>query len=351
MEIENLFKGCYKNKKVFITGHTGFKGSWLALWLKRLGAEVFGYSNKIPTNPSHYSLLQLSIQEMQADICDYDSLKKAILTFKPDIIFHLAAQPLVKHSYLDPLNTFKTNTLGTLNLMEILKEFPAACVNVTTDKCYKNDNKEYAFKEGDALGGDDPYSASKACSEIITHAYKTSFENKRIATARAGNVIGGGDWAEDRLLSDIVKAVSKGVRVNIRNPFYTRPWQFVLDSIAAYLTIGESLMKGINISSYNIAPKKSLSVLDVLKEAQKEWDKIEYDIVQSAFKESVTLSLDGSKIRTDLGVFPVFTIQETVRMTIAWYRAFYNENRVLSEEHLHLFIKKAREKQLSWATS
>jgi len=246
-----LFNGIYRNKTVLITGHTGFKGSWLSLWLKKLGAYVIGYSLKEYPNTKHFFELKLDVENIFADVRDRDTLKKAIITYKPDIIFHLAAQSLVRESYRDPIATYETNVIGTLNLLEAVRNCEAvkAIVNVTTDKVYENKKQDSGYKETDNLGGFDPYSSSKACSEILTSSYRDSFFNNNkhkilIASARAGNVIGGGDWANDRLIPDITRAVIKKEKVKIRNPASVRPWQHVLEPLSGYLLLGQKLLEG-----------------------------------------------------------------------------------------------------------
>lgn len=243
----------WKNKRVFITGHTGFKGSWLVIWLHTLGAKVTGYALKPPTSPSLYEVAQVDglVESFIADIRNIIALRDALLKTQPEIIIHMAAQPLVRESYQDPVGTFETNVMGTINLLESVRvcESVRVVVNVTTDKCYENQEWLWGYRETDMLGGYDPYSNSKACSELVTSSYRQSFfninaaaaQNVGIATARAGNVIGGGDWATDRLVPDIVKAVSKGKTVNLRNPMATRPWQHVLDPLSGYLLLAQKL--------------------------------------------------------------------------------------------------------------
>jgi CDP-glucose 4,6-dehydratase len=241
LENLNLFNGIYKNKTILVTGHTGFKGAWLTLWLKALGAKVVGYSLQPPTEPSLFETLELEkhITHIIGDIRDAEKVRTVFEKHKPDIVFHLAAQPLVRVSYDNPRYTFETNVIGTLNVLEAAKKTPSVkvLVNITTDKCYQNKEISYSYQEQDPLGGNDPYSSSKACSEHITHAYRQSFfhpdnhgtkHTLAIATARAGNVLGGGDWAQDRIIPDCVKALSQNKPIQIRNPNAVRPWQFVL---------------------------------------------------------------------------------------------------------------------------
>lgn len=240
-----MFNNIYKNKKVLITGHTGFKGSWLTLWLLLLGAKVIGYSLPPNTNPNLFSELKLSkeIIDIRGDIRDIKKIKKIIKKYKPDIIFHLAAQPIVKISYENPIETIETNILGTSNLLEASKNynFIKGIINVTSDKCYLNKESIFGYRETDKLGGFDPYSASKACSEILTSAYRKSFfKDKKtlISSVRAGNVIGGGDWSKFRIIPDCIKSITKNKDIIIRNPSSIRPWQFVLEPLSGYLQIG-----------------------------------------------------------------------------------------------------------------
>ena len=252
--MEKLFGGIYKKRRGLITGNTGFKGSWLGLWLYELGAIVHGLSLEPKTNPNHYTLANYKIETDLIDITDFEKVKKSVDTFYPEIIFHLAAQPLVEYSYNNPLETFNTNIIGTANLLEASKNNNSlkAIVIVTSDKCYENREWIWSYREFDPLGGYDPYSASKACSEIIISSYRNSFfnideyhksHNILIASARAGNVIGGGDWSEDRLIPDIVRAASCNKTVIIRSPNALRPWQHVLEPLSGYLLIGQKLLE------------------------------------------------------------------------------------------------------------
>ena len=277
-----MFDNIYKGKRVLITGHTGFKGSWLCSWLLDLGATIAGYSVDVPTEPSHFQALGLSdrIEHFQGDVRNKSSLKKTIGKFCPDIIFHLAAQSLVRKSYEDPVLTFETNSLGTLNLLDCLRDQPSviATVIITSDKCYENVEWLWGYRENDRLGGKDPYSSSKACAELITKVYMESFFKEKgpnIATTRAGNVIGGGDWAIDRLVPDCVRAWSKKEEVVIRNPKATRPWQHVLEPLSGYLAVGQKLLQGnsaVRNQSYNFGPtaKVNQSVGDLISETEEE---------------------------------------------------------------------------------
>ena len=245
-----MFNRIYHNKRAIITGYNGFKGSWLALWLLQMGAKITGYSLPPPTEPNHFHLLDMDINSIIGDVRDAEKVKQVFKEHRPEIVFHLAAQPIVKLSYKDPVETFSTNVMGTINIFESSRECDSVCaiVNVTSDKCYENREWPWGYREIDHLGGYDPYSASKGCSEIITRCWRNSFFNLKdygsahntlLASGRAGNVIGGGDWAIDRLIPDIIRAASQNEKVKIRNPDATRPWQHVLEPLSGYLLLGQ----------------------------------------------------------------------------------------------------------------
>ena len=257
----------FKNKKIFITGHTGFKGSWLSVWMTKLGGNVCGYSLSPSTEPSMFKALEIEkkiTKSVIGDILDESLLIKTMNDFKPDIVFHLAAQPLVRLSYFEPVLTYKTNVIGSLNVLEAARQCPSvkAFVNVTTDKCYENKETTKGYKEGYPMGGYDMYSSSKGCVEIMSSSYRRSFLNKSgysLATARAGNVIGGGDWAEDRLIPDFIRAINKGDKIKLRNPNSVRPWQFVLEPLCGYMKLAEKLLEGGSeyAEGYNFAPDET----------------------------------------------------------------------------------------------
>lgn len=346
---------CYKGKKVFLTGHTGFKGSWMAMLLTKLGAEVTGYSLAPSTNPSHYELLQLDIKSHYNDICHFEILQKALLEAKPDIIFHLAAQPLVRYSYKYPIETYQTNVLGTIHVLEAARycESVKSIVVVTTDKCYENLEQNKGYIETDRMGGYDPYSSSKACAELAVSSYRNSFFNKNtykqthntlLATARAGNVIGGGDWNDDRLIPDIIRATITGQTTAIRYPNATRPWQHVLEPILGYLQLGDHLYKGdIEFAeAWNFGPEENevLTVSEVLEMAKSTWDKIEYyvDTEKQHFHEANLLSLNINKAKTKLGWKPKWSNSESIKHTIDWYRAYYEEGKLLTESQINAYL-------------
>jgi CDP-glucose 4,6-dehydratase len=347
MEIKSLFKELYKNKKVLITGHTGFKGSWLSLWLQELGADVCGYSLSIPTNPSHFKLLDLDIKTVLGDIRDAEKLKQTFQEFQPEIVFHLAAQPFVRTSYKEPRYTYETNVMGTVNLFEAVRQTPSVkvVVNITTDKCYENREWVYGYRENDPMGGYDPYSNSKGCSELITASYRNSFFNPKnlgrthnvsLASVRAGNVIGGGDWGEDRLIPDFVRALSQKETLILRNPEATRPWQHVLEPLSGYLKLGALMYQdGLKYSSaWNFGPKDSasLNVEEVVKQSIKIWGSGNYQVKpEKKMHEAMLLKLDISKVAHYLNWQPVYDSKTTIKETIEWYKEYYSGNKNMKE--------------------
>lgn len=328
---------CYKNLKILVTGHTGFKGSWLTLWLNKLGAQVIGYSLEPNTKPSMFNKLKMQgiCTNVFADIRDSKKLNEVFQKYKPDMVFHLAAQPLVRLSYFEPVQTYETNIIGTLNVLEEAKNCPSvrAFVNVTTDKCYENKEVNYAYKEDDKLGGYDMYSSSKACSEILTSSYRNSFLKDRkhflLASARAGNVIGGGDWALDRLLPDCIRFITENKLIEIRNPHAVRPWQHVLEPLCGYLTLGEKLLIGGEnfAQGFNFGPNPDsvLTVEDVVKKVIKYYQKGEVIINKTDnLHEANLLMLDIEKAKRILGWQPVYNAQKAIEETVKWYKKFYN---------------------------
>jgi CDP-glucose 4,6-dehydratase len=326
----------WTNKKVLISGHSGFKGSWLTLMLHRLGAKVVGYSLE-PKKLSLFNTLNINkyCKNYFADIRDYQTIKMVMDKQKPEIIFHLAAQPLVLGSYHDPLYNFETNINGTINLLEIFRKSknPRVFINVTSDKCYKNDDKQgKSFIETDCLGGEDPYSASKACSEIITNAYRSSFYQKEgisLSSARAGNVIGGGDWSDNRLIPDIIRSVVDSDEVIIRNPESTRPWQFVLDPLRGYLILAEKMYNNPSYDqAWNFGPsnESNISVKEMLTKVS-EHLVFKYKFVSNnKKKESVFLNLNSDKAITHLNFERKFNINDALSNTILWYKKFLNND-------------------------
>lgn len=336
--VERLMKtNFWKHKRVLVTGHSGFKGGWMSVWLNELGANVVGYSLAPLTENNLYSCLNLSqsVTTIFSDIRNLDALQEAIELHKPDVIFHLAAQPLVRESYSAPINTYSTNVIGTLNVLEaaLHSKSVRVVVNVTTDKCYENNEWCWGYRENEPLGGHDPYSSSKACSELITASYLRSFylkEGKGLASARAGNVIGGGDWAKDRLVPDLIDAFHHGQTPRIRNPNSTRPWQHVLEPVSGYLLLAEKLWENPSKFSgaWNIGPEesdaKSVSwIADALVKLWGETVSWSTDIAENVH-EANSLKLDISKAKTHLGWRPTWNIQEALSMTADWYKKYYD---------------------------
>lgn len=338
----------YKNKKVFITGHSGFKGSWLALWLHTLGAEVTGYSLK-PEELSHFNLLQLPIKNYFEDINDEQTLSRAIKESKPDIIFHLAAQPLVRDSYRDPITTYNTNVVGSMKVYwAALQAGIQSLVSITTDKVYENHEWPWGYREVDQLGGHDPYSSSKACVELMTDSFRKSYltEHKMfLATARAGNVIGGGDWARDRLIPDLVRSASLSEKTSIRNPHSIRPWQHVLEPLHGYLMLGEQLLlkNKAFCTGFNFGPEAQdvASVEQMCILAKNNWNKIEAHFIEESVQlhEAGILKLDITRAREQLKWTPKWNSVKATEMTINWYKDFYQNQQVNSLEDLEKFTE------------
>lgn len=329
----------WEGRPVFLTGHTGFKGSWLALWLRQLGAEVHGYALDPPTNPSLFEAADVSsvlAGDTRADLADLAELQSALAAATPEVVFHLAAQPLVRESYRLPLATLATNVMGTAHLLEAVRQCPAvkAVVVVTTDKVYHNREWPHPYRECDALGGHDPYSTSKAAAEIVTAGYRSSFfgpdgHPARIATARAGNVIGGGDWAEDRLVPDCLRAFEAGKTVRLRNPSAVRPWQHVLEPLAGYITLAEHLLKPEGKGAegaWNFGPDNmdNTTVGEVARIVADIWGgdaRVESDQPGDHPHEAALLTLDSSAARARLGWSPRWHLRTALEHTVAWHRA------------------------------
>jgi len=337
----------------------------MALWLKNIGAEVYGYSLPPVYSPAHYNLLKLDIEETLGDIRDYQLLSRTISSFKPDIVIHMAAQPLVRLSYGEPLETFETNVMGTANILNACRsvESVKAIVNITTDKCYENREWVWGYREIDPMGGHDPYSASKGCAELVTSSFRNSFFNIEkygkdhhvlLSSVRAGNVIGGGDWSDDRLIPDIMKAVSKNEEVVIRSPKSTRPWQHVLDPLSGYLQIGQKLLDGEKefADAWNFGPadEGSITVLEVVQNISKNWDRIKYRIESMGdnLHEANLLKLDCSKAHMKLKWKSVWDSGKTFEATTRWYKEYYENNRIISGQQLSEFINDAENNGNSW---
>lgn len=366
--ISHQFKNIYQGQKVLITGHTGFKGSWMAYWLTQLGANVIGYSIDVPSSPSHFELLALSkdITSIMGDINNITQLQEVINQEKPAIVFHLAAQALVRPSYEFPLETLTTNIIGTANVLEACRKADSvkAIVNVTSDKCYENFEDDRPFKETDRMGGYDPYSASKGAAELIANTFRNAYFNNKyfgknhhtlLASVRAGNVIGGGDWAKDRLIPDIVKATNKQKLVSIRSPKATRPWQHVLEPISGYLLVGQKLLEQ-DISTaegWNFGPlaQEALSVGEIVKLAQQYWPQVQYEIQEDSNQvhEAKLLRLDCEKANSQLNWYPVWKSNETLKHTINWYKNFYTHSKIQTAKDLATYCNNAAELGYEWA--
>jgi CDP-glucose 4,6-dehydratase len=364
-----MFANTYQNRRVLVTGHTGFKGSWLCSWLLELGAQVAGFSLNVPTVPSNFEASQLRarLAHFEGDVRDRGALSRVIEVFKPDMIFHLAAQSLVRLSYADPILTFETNTLGTLNVLECLRQSaqPLVGVIITSDKCYHNQEWTWGYRENDVLGGDDPYSASKACAELIFRAYDRSYyqggKGLRVATTRAGNVVGGGDWAPDRIVPDCVRAWSQGQPTLIRHPRATRPWQHVLEPLSGYLWLGAGLWHGedaLGGESFNFGPvaNTNQSVIELVSNLAGHWPGARWEVEPQdpgAHRESNLLKLCCDKALNLLGWHSVLSLPETVRLTAAWYRTYYEHGdarvRALASQQIQEYVSRAAAQGLAWA--
>lgn len=326
----------WQNRKVLVTGHTGFKGGWLCLWLQQMGAEVIGYSLNPVGSPNLFTVAKVGddMQNIFADVRDYEKLEKCIKKFEPEVIFHLAAQPLVRYSYDFPVETYSTNVLGTVNILDIAKKIDSckAIVNVTSDKCYENKESNTGYKEEDALGGFDPYSNSKACAELVTSAFRNSFYNhlptKGLASARAGNVIGGGDWAMDRLIPDIIQGILTDSVINIRYPNATRPWQHVLEPLHGYITLAEALYKDNNFSgSWNFGPdlndvKPVSFIVETMLELSNSKSTWRSNENPDNKHETTFLYLDSMKARNCLKWQPRWKLSSALEKTFSWYESF-----------------------------
>jgi CDP-glucose 4,6-dehydratase len=355
------FAGIYRGKRVLVTGHTGFKGSWLALWLNELGADVTGLALQPESLPNHWRLIKLAMKEYILDIRDSKSVISAFSAIKPDIVFHLAAQSLVRRSYVEPLETWDTNVMGTANILEACRQTPSvrAIVTITTDKCYENREWDWGYRESDRLGGHDPYSASKAGSEIVAASYRSAFFNNEnaplLATARAGNVIGGGDWSEDRLIPDLVRAMTQGQSLQIRSPYATRPWQHVLESLSGYLILGQRLLQVDKncAEAWNFGPEPegNQTVSVVLSKLNKHWPSLRWHRTNKPQPhEAKLLYLDSAKAHNKLHWQPVWNFDVAINKTASWYRDWLEEGKVTSREQLLDYIVAAEQAGVEWAS-
>ena len=365
---DSNFLSQYAAKTVLITGHTGFKGAWLTAWLKQLGAKVIGIALEPATNPSHFvgAGLGLDMVDLRIDIRKREKLEDAILSAQPDFVFHLAAQALVRRSYEDPLETWQTNVLGTLHVLETLRKLdkPCAAVIITSDKCYDNVEWVWGYRESDAMGGPDPYSASKGAAELAIRSHIKSYFPKstskiRIASARAGNVIGGGDWATDRIVPDCVNAWSTDKLVELRNPHSTRPWQHVLEPLSGYLSLAIALSQRPELHGepFNFGPQaqQSHSVLHLVQQMALHWEQVRWQDVSSSAAgpyESGLLKLNCDKSLHYLQWHAVMNFEETVRMTAEWYRAYYQKPSKIAmttNSQIAAYTAIAKQHGLAWA--
>lgn len=339
-----MFNNIYQNKKVLITGHTGFKGSWLAIWLNELGADVIGYALDPPSEPNNFYATKLreKITHIHGDVCDHDRLIETFKKYQPEFVFHLAAQSLVRLSFEEPKLTFDTNVGGTVNVFEAVRKTASVkvFVNITSDKCYENREWVWGYRENDPMGGHDPYSASKGCAELVFNAYQKSFFSKSVmlnrpigaASARAGNVIGGGDWGADRLVPDCIRALSSHQPIGIRNPHATRPWQHVLEPLSGYLHLGAALWKDPQKYSdpWNFGPddRVYLTVAAMADRLIQYWGNGSWEDLSDpqALHEAKLLKLNCDKAHTDLKWHSALTIDECLQMTVGWYKQFYTSS-------------------------
>jgi CDP-glucose 4,6-dehydratase len=355
----NYFEGIYKGKRVLITGNTGFKGSWLGEWLTLLGAEVVGFSLENAANQAHFDMLSPGYKTFFADIRNLEQTVQIMAQVKPDIVFHLAAQALVIDSYHSPIETYQTNVMGTLHVLEASRlAGVSAVVVVTSDKCYENKEWIWGYRENDPFGGHDMYSSSKGCAEVLTQSYRSSFCNSKdgmkVASARAGNVIGGGDFSANRIVPDLIKSVEQQTPVEIRNPLATRPWQHVLEPLSGYLLLGMNLLKKNKVDEgWNFGPSihSNCSVEQLVSLSTACWSEIstKNNTDPNQVHEAHLLMLDCSKANKMLHWQPIWELNETVEHTIAWYKTWHETKRVLTKDQIIQYGQEAELKQLSWA--
>jgi len=365
-----MLQKIYQDKTVLVTGHTGFKGSWLSAWLTSLGANVVGLSNEILSAPSNFEASEIGslIGDNRVDVRDQDATDKLIQTCQPDFVFHLAAQALVRPSYEVPLETLSTNAMGTANVLDALRRLdkPVVAVMITSDKAYDNVEWVWGYRETDNLGGKDPYSASKGMAELVIRAYVESYfnsseSNVRVGIARAGNVIGGGDWAKDRIVPDCLKAWSRNEVVDVRSPDATRPWQHVLEPLSGYLALGSELSASSRFhgEAYNIGPpaNQNHSVRELIDTMGNYWENVRWNDVsqgQQHLHEAGLLKLNCDKALFDLNWLPTLCFKDTVRMTVEWYKTYYQENGASMKEftiaQIDEYMNVAKEGGIAWAT-
>lgn len=358
------FNEIYKGKRVLVTGHTGFKGSWLSLWLSLLGAEVYGIALAPRTENDHFLVSRLGslMDDNRCDIRDRSALGEHFKRIRPEIVFHLAAQALVKNSFDNPADTYMTNLMGTVHVLEAMRQTPdIRCgIFITSDKCYKNVEWEWGYRETDELGGLDPYGASKACAELAIQSHRESFfktpNSPVVASVRAGNVIGGGDWSEKRIVPDIIRALMAGKPAELRSPQATRPWQFVLEPLSGYLWLGARMFAEGDLSNgWNFGPEIAtiVTVGELTQKLIKRWGQGSMEDMSGdrGFHEATLLSLDISKARYRLQWRPTLNLDETVDYTAGWYQAFVNREdlQVFSKDQIAGYTRKALERGVSWA--
>lgn len=357
----DIMKAFWQGKRVFLTGHTGFKGSWLSLWLQSLGTKVVGYSLEPPSSPALFDVAHVAdgMQSIKGDILDFPKLQKALQEHKPDILIHLAAQSLVRYAYQFPIETLSTNIIGTANVLEAARHVDSirVVVNVTSDKCYENREWAWGYRENESMGGYDPYSCSKGCAELVIASYRRSFFSAehaaKVASVRAGNVIGGGDWAVDRIVPDSIRAIVQHNPVLIRNPQAIRPWQHVLEPLAGYLLLAQKLWCDgqIYAEGWNFGPDEnhSWSVEKLVAGLCRLWDKDAKWLVKNSdiLHEAHYLKLDSSKAIQNLGWRPLISMQDTLAMTVDWYKRFYADEdpRVTVLEQIAKYQKLYKENQ------
>ncbi len=353
------FGDIYRGRSVLLTGHTGFKGSWLSCWLSQLGARVTGLALPPATSPNHWELLASPANDLCGDIRELSVVQDAFAQAQPEIVFHLAAQALVRRSYRDPLESWSTNVMGTANVLEMCRRTPSvrAVVVITTDKVYANREWPWGYRENDRLGGHDPYSASKAACELVIYSYRKAFwhadDAPLMATARAGNVIGGGDWSEDRLIPDLVRAVQNGHSLEIRSPQATRPWQHVLECLSGYLLLGQRLLEGrkefAEAWNFGPPPDDNRTVVEVLTRMQGFWPELAWHVSATPQPhEAQLLYLDCAKSRTQLHWAPVWSLEEGLVMTADWYRTHRATGSAATSEQLGCYLQSARKSGCGW---